>query len=457
MQRLYGFIRAHSGAVLVVLAAALAAEAGFICWQRSVQAEIVNRLAGGEDMPPEVLITATPMEESLFVRRDRLHVIVASSVYSSDSSVPPLTLDFDLVAHFGPFGLNGDIYPLNTTASTAELLMKLAGTHPRLAMRYHYAVFAQELRITATASPFDMQLDAVERGVGPVSWSLAAKKPIALKLALAKSGTLKAELEAPELSGSFTDPAANILRTHAEDVKISAALETAGKTPGDWYVKSAKALAKKGGLEAGDWRGALKGEFSAIALKVEENAETLEENRLSGRYEGKAGTFDIGVDSIEPGHSKHIAGKDFTLRFSAERVPEELFESLDEYHIGRLLKESGPMHLKIEELSMRSVGKEGGASLSAYLTAKAPLKAGASAALMRSAPQALSAAASAAPAELDWKLSIDAPESVLDLAEIILHGARPDMRGLSLKSLMDPHEEKSGRRFRAEHSSASAR
>ena len=50
MHRLYGFIRAHSGAVLVVLAAALAAEAGFICWQRSVQSEIVNRLIEGETL-----------------------------------------------------------------------------------------------------------------------------------------------------------------------------------------------------------------------------------------------------------------------------------------------------------------------------------------------------------------------------------------------------------------------
>lgn len=112
MHRLYGFIRAHSGAVLVVLAAALAAEAGFVCWQRSVQAEIINRIVEGDDLPPEVLITSTPVEESLFVRRDRLHVIVASSVFSSDSSAAPLTLDFDVVAHFGPFGLNGDIYPL---------------------------------------------------------------------------------------------------------------------------------------------------------------------------------------------------------------------------------------------------------------------------------------------------------------------------------------------------------
>lgn len=455
MHRLYGFIRAHSGAVLVVLAAALAAEAGFICWQRSVQAEIVNRLIEGDDLPPEILITATPVEDSPFVRRDRLHVIVASSVYSSDSSVVPLTLDFDVVAHFGPFGLNGDIYPLNSTASTAELLVKLAGTHPRLAIRYHYAVFAQELRITATATPFDMQLDAVERGVGPVSWSLAARKPVALRLALTKKEGLKAEIEAPEISGSLTDPAANILKGSAEDVKAAARLELAGKKPGDWYVKSARVTAAKGGFEAGDWRGALTGRFTKIVSKIEESPADLQEGRLSGAYDARAATFDIGVDSSQPGLAKHVAGKDFILRFTADRVPAELFKSLDEYRIGRLLTESGPMHLRIEEFAMRSVGREGEAKFTA------DLKAGQSAktAMERSASRGAAALRSHSGEEkpdLDWNFSIDAPESLIDLAEIILHGARPDMRDLSLKSLMVPKDENGIRHYLSERSSASA-
>ena len=58
--------------------------------------------------------------------------------------------------------------------------------------------------------------------------------------------------------------------------------------------------------------------------------------------------------------------------------------------------------------------------------------------------------------DLDWNFSIDAPESLIDLAEIILHGARPDMRDLSLKSLMVPKDENGIRHYLSERSSASA-
>ena len=116
------------------------------------------------------------------------------------------------------------------------------------------------------------------------------------------------------------------------------------------------------------------------------------------------------------------------------------------------------MPLRIDEFAMRSIGKEGGAKFTADLAAREPLKSQKPSAL-RAMPLAAADGTFASDekaADLDWKFSVDAPESLVDLAEIILHGARPDMRSLSLKSLMEPSQEKGVWHYRAERSGAAA-
>ena len=116
------------------------------------------------------------------------------------------------------------------------------------------------------------------------------------------------------------------------------------------------------------------------------------------------------------------------------------------------------MHLRIDEFAMRSIGKEGGAKFTADLAAREPLKSQ-KPSVLRAMPLAAADGTFASDekaADLDWKFSVDAPESLVDLAEIILHGARPDMRSLSLKSLMEPSQEKGVWHYRAERSGAAA-
>lgn len=116
------------------------------------------------------------------------------------------------------------------------------------------------------------------------------------------------------------------------------------------------------------------------------------------------------------------------------------------------------MHLRIDEFAMRSIGKEGGAKFTADLTAREPLQSQKPSAL-RAMPLVATDGTFASDeqaADLDWKFSVNAPESLVDLAEVILHGARHDMRSLSLKSLMEPSQERGVWYYRAERSGTAA-
>lgn len=169
-----------------------------------------------------VLAVGDRMDDGIFSRRDRVHFTIASSLYSDNPSAPPLTLDFDVTANFGPFGLTGDIFVLNATTGSAKLLKMLEGTHPRLSIRWSRSVFDAALKIAASAAPFDMRLNFVKPGVGPISWRLAAPKPVECSLKLPKQGSLSTVCTAPALLVSLTDPAANISEVRLTRASLTA-------------------------------------------------------------------------------------------------------------------------------------------------------------------------------------------------------------------------------------------
>lgn len=177
MQRIYGFICAHSRTAALAVVVILGAEAAFIGWQKAQYDEFMGSLLTPGALAEGVLAVGDRMDDGIFSRRDRVHFTIASSLYSDNPSAPPLTLDFDVTANFGPFGLTGDIFVLNATTGSAKLLKMLEGTHPRLSIRWSRSVFDAALKIAASAAPFDMRLNFVKPGVGPISWRLAAQSP----------------------------------------------------------------------------------------------------------------------------------------------------------------------------------------------------------------------------------------------------------------------------------------
>lgn len=283
MQRIYGFICAHSRTAALAVVVILGAEAAFIGWQKAQYDEFMGSLLTPGALAEGVLAVGDRMDDGIFSRRDRVHFTIASSLYSDNPSAPPLTLDFDVTANFGPFGLTGDIFVLNATTGSAKLLKMLEGTHPRLSIRWSRSVFDAALKIAASAAPFDMRLNFVKPGVGPISWRLAAPKPVECSLKLPKQGSLFTVCTAPALLVSLTDPAANIsevrltrasfdgiaLKTDptmalpAADAKdetlpAEAADDSQPSERALWYVEKAELKADELDFSSGDWRGIFK-------------------------------------------------------------------------------------------------------------------------------------------------------------------------------------------------------
>lgn len=427
MKRIYGFFLAHSRLVVGAALAVAAAEAGFIFWQHSLQEEILSRITSPAGLAEFIVVSSTPGDSSFFERRDRLHVVVASTIYSNDPAAAPLSLEFDVVANFGPFGLTGDVYPLNTTADTATLLKNLAGTHPRLSIRFRWALFAKELQVTATAAPFDMQMDADLPGIGPTSWRGAAKRPVVLRVAMPRAGEMRTRIEAPDFMLTFTDPAANILRLTLDEAELTTRARVRGVkddedpdrfgTGPDWFLETARLNAGRARVEAGDWRGSLTVDLRSPVSEMRQTP-AVRASRLEGAYEAHAERLTAAVRSVRAQYDRLVEGRDFALKLRASNVPTELFTSgLDDTELTDLIKGAGAMHFALDDLSFNAVGG-GRTSFAAELDVGG-------------------AAEKTAKTAVSWRLAAEMPQKVVDLADVIIHGARADLRSLSLADLME--------------------
>lgn len=440
MKRIYGFFLAHSRLVVGAALAVATAEAGFIFWQHSLQEEILSRITSPAGLAEFVVVSSTPGDSSFFERRDRLHVVVASTIYSNDPAAAPLSLEFDVVANFGPFGLTGDVYPLNTTADTATLLKNLAGTHPRLSIRFRWALFAKELQVTATAAPFDMQMDADLPGIGPTSWRGAAKRPVTLRAVMPRAGEIKARVEAPDFMLTFTDPAANIMRLTLDEAELTTRARVRGVkddedpdrfgTGPDWFLETARLNAGRARVEAGDWRGLLTVDLRSPVSEMRQTP-AVRASRLEGAYEAHAERLTAAVKSVHAQYDRLVEGRDFALKLRASNVPTELFTSgLDDTGLTDLIKGAGAMHFALDDLSFNAVGC-GRTSFAAELD-------------VGGAERRSGGAAKTPKTAVSWRLAAEMPQKVVDLADVIIHGARADLRSLSLADLMERRAQKPG-------------
>lgn len=448
MQRIYGFICAHSRTAALAVVVILGAEAAFIGWQKAQYDEFMGSLLTPGALAEGVLAVGDRMDDGIFSRRDRVHFTIASSLYSDNPSAPPLTLDFDVTANFGPFGLTGDIFVLNATTGSAKLLKMLEGTHPRLSIRWSRSVFDAALKIAASAAPFDMRLNFVKPGVGPISWRLAAPKPVECSLKLPKQGSLSTVCTAPALLVSLTDPAANIsevrltrasfdgiaLKTDptmalpAADAKdetlpADAADDSQSSERALWYVEKAELKADELDFSSGDWRGIFKvlmRKFSAQAHQDPTPAEALD-----GSYSAFAQKATLKVTNHKGDLERHLNAEDFRMKMKAADVPFKLFGAVDDESIEETLDAAGPMHFELTEFGFRS-GPKGAQKTSASGVLEARRSGG-------KLP------------ETELTLSAQLPEPVLEIVDTIVRGARPDARGQSEKRFMTPKDLPEGR------------
>ena len=397
MQRIYGFICAHSRTAALAVVVILGAEAAFIGWQKAQYDEFMGSLLTSGALAEGVLAVGDRMDDGIFSRRDRVHFTIASSLYSDNPSAPPLTLDFDVTANFGPF---------------------------------------------------DMRLNFVKPGVGPISWRLAAPKPVECALKLPKQGSLSTVCTAPALLVSLTDPAANISEVRLTRASFDGiALKTEPATalpkadakdetlPADaaddsqtseralWYVEKAELKADELDFSSGDWRGIFKvlmRKFSAQAHQDPTPAEALD-----GSYSAFAQKATLKVTNHKGDLERHLNAEDFRMKMKAADVPFKLFGAVDDESIEETLDAAGPMHFELTEFGFRS-GPKGAQKTSASGVLEARRSGG-------KLP------------ETELTLSAQLPEPVLEMVDTIVRGARPDARGQSVKRFMTPKDLPEGR------------
>lgn len=421
------FLKRHRLAAAAGILVVALADIGFICWQRTVQDRLIAELVEPGALPGSAIITARTREESFFARRDRIRVTLASSTFSDNPSDAPLTLDFDVAANFGPFGLTGDIFPLNDTQSSARLLMALEGKHPQLQIRYRWAVLKGELQISAQLSPFDMRISREEAGVGPTAWRFASDKKITLKLRASELPRVEASADLPHFQMQFLDPAKNVVGLQVEGGRLQNRFDAA-KEDGhrgwqfrEWFLKELDGSAKQVDLITGDWRGALKSGFKDVKASAVQTAEVAGDT-FDGRYSLEARTADFSIESPRvPTGQGELAAERLALRVEAKNVPAALMEPLDDIELERVLRQAGLMKFTIDELEFTSAGQE--ARIAADLTTGLD--------------------ADGAPT-LSMNIRSTLPERALRLIETILRGSRRSLADASLDSLMVKSETPQG-------------
>lgn len=424
MKRIYGFVRAHTRAAAVVALLVFGAESAFICWQKSQYEGFLGELLSPGFASGVALVTSAGTEDGVFERRDRLRVTFASSLYSSDPSAPPLTLDFDLVARFGPFGLTGDLFPLNATADSAKLLRSLEGSHPRLSIRWSHELFARVVNVTLKAMPFDMRLSRVKPGVGPISWRMAATQPVQCVITLAKHAGIWHRCTAPDLFLSFTDPAANISEMKVRNFRFDSKVETsAGRPDPHWYARRATVDADEVRFRTGDWRGTLSLVLGSLSAAVEQDPSSPDET-LDGVYSAGAKRLSVRVTSTSGKTDRKVEGRDFAMKLKASEVPLRLFESIDDESIREALDRAGPMHFELYDAGF-TAGNGQKATLTAVLNARRE--------------------SGGRPMRTELALSADLPDPVMDLLETVVRGARDDALGRSFRSFLTPRSTPEGR------------
>lgn len=408
------------GAAFIVL---LAADGFYILKQRDLQEAFIAELVEPGSVSPALIITSQPRESGFFERRDRVRVTFASSVISDNPADAPISLDFDVVAHFGPFGLTGDVFPLNDTPSSAKLIAALDGRHPRLSIRYSWAVLSNEIHFVLETTPFDMRLGTVSSGVGPMVWRVASNTPLSLSAAFGKND-VKTRFKASDLSAEVTDPAGNVLSSKVLNAKVENHFDTRETPTGgrEWFLISNVGRADRVEMSAGDWRGGLVAFFKDVHAEAHQETASSDEV-LSGKYSFKAGEGELRLQVNRDGVADRlIKFKSGEGEMVAENVPVALMRPVDDVELERIMHEHGLMHLAVNHLVLTTESGE-----------KAELKADFTSGMRDGKTPTLEAS-----------LSTQLPASVMTLAETVIRGSRRAFEEVRLADFMKQNKTKAG-------------
>ncbi len=446
----YGFFcrsRRFSRWACAAAAGVLLFEAGFVLYQHRLQEQFIGHLVEPGDLAGSVVITASPRERSFFLWRDRLTVTLAASLLNPDTlSAPPSTFEFDVEANFGPFGLQGDVFALNTTRTSASLLGEMRGVLPNFGCTYAFSALTGALSVSMRFTPFSFGMRMLSREVGLQDWHFSAREPVRLSIRSDTRKGLRGILAVPELNISVIDPTQKILWMTFEGGEVFSHFEQRpfDAVDREWYLKDSKGLLDKFVLHTGDIRG-------HVTLTVEEIRETLTQHPqkradlLDGEADLSARELRLALQKASDPTVRGFVAGNIELQASAENFPPELFDPDREDRLASLkgLDAAGPVRFDLHNLSFDLSGERAGA--------KGFVSFGSAA--------ASSIAESGRPSEVgrpeDWAVAAVLPEPVYETLATLARGYR---RSLSeVFEAFSPEEVTLGRVHRFEMPEGAAR
>lgn len=456
------FLKRHSALAGTIVILATGAVTGLVIYQKSVQSMLLTALAEPGAVAASFIVTTEPRERGLFTWRDRASVTIGSSVWSPDDpSAMPVTFEFDIVAHFGLPGLSGEIHALNSTGASATLYNLLKGIRPHLSVEYKTGFLSKDLTVEAELSPFDVQVNATEAGVGPIDWHASATSPVRVLVKAGASGPVTLETFFDDLHLTAFDPARNrvSLFLRGGEFRNTYLPQPFERVEREWFMSESEGVLSRVEFDQFDPRGHLNVVFDDLYQRVSKRPkETLRDHTddyenhtetLDGDYAISAKTASLRI-TPEDGNDLGFDAEQIQMNSRAENVPVVLFETLDEDQIEREFRKAGTVSFHLDDLSFFAEGKKTTATahFSGNLTPKKTAStASADAASGRTDSEALENETPHERAErrrrafeiardttpdLTWSLTAEMPEEVLESIETLLSGKRrgiaPTMR-----------------------------
>ncbi|BBF23371.1 YdgA family protein [Sutterella megalosphaeroides] len=444
------FLKRHSALAGTIVILATGAVTGLVVYQKSVQSMLLAALAEPGAVAASVIVTTEPRERGLFTWRDRASITIGSSVWSPDDpSAMPVTFEFDIVAHFGILGLSGEIHALNSTGMSATLYSLLKGIRPHLSVDYRTGLFSDDLTIEAEVSPFDVQVNATEAGVGPIDWLVSATSPVRIVVKAGRASPVTLETFFDDFRVTAFDPARNRLSLVLKggEFRNTYLPQPFERIEREWFMSESEGVLSRVEFDQFDPRGHLNVVFDDLYQRVSKRPkETLRDHAddyenhtetLDGDYAISAKTASLRI-TPEDGNELGFDAGQIQMSSRAENVPVVLFETLDEDQIEREFRKAGTVSFHLDELSFLAEGKKTTATahFSGNLTPKKTASIDVAAPRATPDPEhetpheraerrrrAFEKAEDTSP-DLAWSLTAEIPDEVLESIETLLSGKR---------------------------------
>lgn len=369
----YGFLKTHFRAVLVGLVCFIAFEVAFISWQHVLQNRLLTALSKNAALSNDIIVSIRDREKTWFSRLTRVRVTIASTAYSDNPKDLPLSLDFDVQANFGPFGLKGDIYPVNTTQASAKFMGILEGMPPQASIQYSISSIRALISVSGSITPFDVTLPLTIPMVGPVAWQAQATQPIdfSFRYRLA-SHEASWRVSAAQASITYTDTSGSRSTFATRQWVTQGRLQhTDPAKHCPWVAIDLQSQAKDFQILYKDNLNAFIARFEGASMRLTPDL-THSEHLVNGRYAWQA--TNLHFETLQMGGmpiQQAVDLRDFVAQATLRNVPLALLTPWDSESFSQVML--NPQLTQIEDLQLKSTVDGQPLTMQGYFEAGLPV------------------------------------------------------------------------------------